>query len=508
MFNLTLGTKIVTGALAAVVVTAVAGIAVQRSVIREQGIQLTRNTMRTAIVEAENVRESISGLRQANVFNQERMLEEIKSTPDFRTTGAYQTVPVVAAWRAIERVAADEGYQFRIPKNNPRNPKNQPTPEEAAWLSAFESGRQAEVFEVNNARNEIVYARPIKLTADCLSCHGDPATSLTKDGRDVLGFRMENWRAGEVHGAFVLKSSLDRVDAVVRASMLKTMAWVVPLTGLVCGVLIWFSRRSIISPLRKALQEVKQTSGESSSASGQISQSSESLASGATQQAASAQETAAALAEMRAAVERGAATAAEAQSLAGEARQFAESGAEQMNRALKEIEAIEASNKRVARIVKEVEEIAFQTNLLALNASVEAARAGQAGAGFAVVADEVRALATRSAAAAKSTEEIVTQSISDSRRGVALSHEVRLELGHIVEYTERVSDAIGKTVSEVQGQSSRIGGVDSAMRQISVVTQSIAAQSEQMSASSQVLAQQARVLDESVESLSSMVGGL
>ncbi|MCX6591125.1 MAG: methyl-accepting chemotaxis protein [Acidobacteria bacterium] len=504
---MTLGVKIVAGALAAVVVTAAAGILVQRAVIREQGIQLTRNTMRTAILEAENVRESISGLRQANVFNQERMIEEIKTASDFRTTGAYQTVPVVAAWRAIEKVAAQEGYQFRIPKNSPRNPKNQPTAEESAWLSAFESGRLAEVFEVNSARNEIVYARPIKLTADCLSCHGDPGSSITKDGRDVLGFQMENWKAGEVHGAFVLKSSLDRVDQVVQAGMLKTVMWVLPVTGIVCGILIWLSRRSIINPLRKALMDVKQTSSESTSASGQISQSSESLASGATQQAASAEETAAALAEMRAAVELGAVKAAEAQVLAGEARRFAESGAGQMERALKEIEEIEASNKRVARIVKEVEEIAFQTNLLALNASVEAARAGQSGAGFAVVADEVRALATRCATAAKSTEEIVTKSIADSKRGVALSHQVRLELTNIVDHTERVSEAISKTVLESKNQSSRIGGVDTAMRQISVVTQSIAAQSEEMSASSQVLAQQARVLDESVESLSSMVGG-
>ncbi|RJF85525.1 methyl-accepting chemotaxis protein [Sphingomonas cavernae] len=44
--------------------------------------------------------------------------------------------------------------------------------------------------------------------------------------------------------------------------------------------------------------------------------------------------------------------------------------------------------------------IAKQTNLLALNASIEASRAGQAGAGFAVVADEVKGLARQTQAAA------------------------------------------------------------------------------------------------------------
>ncbi len=501
-----IGTKIIVAALTAIIVTVAVALVVQKYVIEHQGIDLTVATMRAAVVEAENVRESISRLGQGGAFDRKKLFEEYKASGDLRGSTLYRTIPVVAAWEAIEQAARQAGYEFRVPKNQARNPKNNPTPAEQEILRLLEKGDLPEYVKVDHAANEILYARPIKLTSDCLACHGDPATSPTKDGKDLLGFTMENWKTGEVHGAFILKSSLAPVEAVVMQGMIRSLSWVLPVT-LGVGLGFYFmNRRYIVRPLGASIDQIQTASHETVAATAQISSASQSLAEGASQQAASLEETSASLEEMSAMTKRNADHAQQARTATGQARTVADTGSERMQQMQDAMKSIEVANTEITKILKTIDEIAFQTNILALNAAVEAARAGEHGSGFAVVAEEVRALAQRSAAAAKETAQRIEECVTKSHDGVRISGEVGSTFTEIQGHIRQLEDLVTQIANASSEQSQGIGQLNQATHEMDKVTQANAGSAEETAAACAQLGAQSATLNQAILSLQQLIG--
>lgn len=508
---MTLGKKILLISSASVTLSTAVALIVQSMTVRSQGIEMTRNTMRAAIVAAESIRSSISGMRMRKSFDDAALLQEAKGVSDYRGLRLYDTIPVVAAWKSIEQVARKEGFDFRIPKRHPRNPKNEPSPSEEAILDYLEKSGQDEYFRADRSANQVVYARPIRLTADCLACHGDPANSPTHDGKDAAGFVMENWREGEIHGAFVLTARMNQVDQVASAraqsaAFQTTVLWMLP-AGVLIGLgFFWYSRKSIIQPLLAVIRTTHRSSVETSEASQQIAAGSQGLAQSATEQAASIAEITTALASVTGKTRDMAEGARQAKSLADETSDAAGRGVEDMARMDEAMSEIRTATQSVSKIVKTIDDVAFQTNILALNAAVEAARAGEAGAGFAVVADEVRSLAQRSAQAARETTTLVGDALDRTNRGAQICAGVVARLKEIEARGKPLNDAVGAIASAAVDQRATIEQFTTSVSELNQVTQGVAASAEESASAATELNSQSENLQEAIAALSVLVG--
>jgi methyl-accepting chemotaxis protein len=125
------------------------------------------------------------------------------------------------------------------------------------------------------------------------------------------------------------------------------------------------------------------------------------------------------------------------------------------------------TSEETSKIIKTIDEIAFQTNLLALNAAVEAARAGESGAGFAVVADEVRNLAMRSAEAARSTSDLIEDTVKRIREGALLVKQTDENFKEVSASVTKVLALVDAIVKSSQAQNQGIEETKKIAAQIS-----------------------------------------
>jgi len=258
--------------------------------------------------------------------------------------------------------------------------------------------------------------------------------------------------------------------------------------------------RQIATDLRGGAQQVVLAANE-------LSVAAQNLSRGASDQAASLEETSAAMEEMSSMTRRTAEHSGRAATLMGDVdRRMGESNAALQGMVGSMAEIGDAS-RRVSRIIKTIDEIAFQTNILALNAAVEAARAGEAGMGFAVVADEVRNLAQRAAQAARDTTGLIEESLSKSNEG---STKVELVNTSVKAITAAIDELKGLVHDVSEGSRQQAQGIDQVSQTVSQMersTQSSAAVAEESAAASEELHGQSEVALQLVLQLEALVDG-
>jgi methyl-accepting chemotaxis protein len=263
--------------------------------------------------------------------------------------------------------------------------------------------------------------------------------------------------------------------------------------------------RSLSRSLLGISDALETGAGKTAEAAGQLTAVNQTVAAGCVEQGSAVAETGAALEQMSVMIRCTADNAARAKECAGQARQAAAAGAETMAAMDAAMRSIGTSSAEVAKIVKQIDEIAFQTNILALNAAVEAARAGEAGAGFAVVAEEVRSLAQRSAEAARETAERIEAAIERSRQGTASCDRMGSSLAEIAERATAADKLVAEIATAAQEQAQGIRQIGTAIAQLDQVTQENAARAGEGATAAADLSGEAAAVRDHVDRLRSLV---
>lgn len=170
-----------------------------------------------------------------------------------------------------------------------------------------------------------------------------------------------------------------------------------------------------------------------------------------------------------------------------------------MKKMLEAMIKISNNSKEISTIIKTIDDIAFQTKILAINAAIEAAKAGEQGRGFAVVAAEVRTLALKSAEAAKTTSELIENSITDVQTGEEIVNSTVKMLNTVVENAEIIDNIIIQIAKMNEIQKDKLEEINYNMSNITKVVKTTAITAEQAASASKKLAHQSATLKATAE---------
>ncbi|GAA4609530.1 methyl-accepting chemotaxis protein [Actinoplanes octamycinicus] len=200
--------------------------------------------------------------------------------------------------------------------------------------------------------------------------------------------------------------------------------------------------RDTVGELAETATALSSAAVELSAVSGELNKGAEQASGKAGSAAAASENVSASVQSVMAGAEQMSASISEIASNAGQAAQIAQQSLEAAAATTQQINVLAQASTEIGAVVKLITSIAEQTNLLALNATIEAARAGEAGKGFAVVASEVKDLAQETA---RATEDIsnrvsaIQASTTDAAHAVQQIHQI---ITQINDYNTTIASAV------------------------------------------------------------------
>ncbi|WP_162601474.1 methyl-accepting chemotaxis protein [Occallatibacter savannae] len=423
-------------------------------------------------------------------------------------------VPVVAAWSVAEAYAQRNGMKFSTPSLAPRNPLHRPDEFERRALLAFQADPNLQEFserEGSGDRQVMRYAQPVRLTQDCLVCHGDPAGS-----RDAVGGIREGYKVGDLRGAFSVTASTEELVSASNANSVATFLLSM-LTLLASSAAVYLAiRRLVIRPLGRSVQlanriansdlssadlavesedeigdatkalnamknslrqllaaisagvqalsasaaDLAASSRQTVSGTAEASEKAHTVAAAAEEAsantisiAAGMEQSSSSLSSIAAATEQMSATVGDISSNTARAHMISEQATAQAQTIAGQMQRLGQAAQEIGNVTETITNISAQTNLLALNATIEAARAGTAGKGFAVVANEIKELA---------------------RQTVDATEDIKARIGSIQQSTGAAITEIGQITTVIGDVGTIVTSIAAAIEEQATVTRDVA----------------------------------
>jgi len=274
----------------------------------------------------------------------------------------------------------------------------------------------------------------------------------------------------------------------------------------------------MINDLSDLVRDVKKAASQVADSTQNILSNIEDMARGAVDQASQTENISRLAQEMNERIVDTSKSAQQSAKAAQEAREVAEKGQQVVKKAIdgmhnirhsvretmKQVRFLDENSARIGEISDFIAEISNRTNLLALNASLEAARAGEAGRGFSIVAEEIRNLAESTNTSAEEISKLIEgiqNSISQTLTNIEAGNS---EVTAGVLLVDQTGDALGEILEKVKISSSAASDISVATEEQTKYSQQITMALEEIAGIAKTTADRAQQSKQAAQQLEAL----
>lgn len=259
------------------------------------------------------------------------------------------------------------------------------------------------------------------------------------------------------------------------------------------------SLEKIIDEMKIAIGDISTATQEIDSGSGQLADAAEDLAGSCTSQACQVSDMVMLISQLQENIGYNEKEAEEAVKISNLASSTLVAAGEKMGELDVAMSEINECSRQITLVTTSISELADEIEMLSLNASIESARAGEAGRGFSVVAEQVKKLAEASLEAAGQTSELIEKTTSAVQKGLEIAKESAVCMEEVQMGAEETASRINGIVENLKTE---VGSIDKITDGINVIAGLV----DNNSATSQETAAIGEELKSQVESMVDLMG--